>query len=332
MLARKSQRISARAETFMRVRVIDLDGSITAQERLLRVVLPEVCDLRQWGPRLRLACRWAGFHRFERRLDRLLSADDEREPNVNFLGSGDFHHITLALLRRLHRPFNLLVLDKHPDWMRGLPLLHCGAWLHHAAMLPNVRRIFHVGGDAEFDNAYRHLAPQALLRAGKIVTLPATRRFDAGFWRDLPQEPLRPNPDALVDRDRLEDLLWRHLDELDRFPLYISLDKDVMWMPESVANWDSGVLELNEVQEIMQFFLKAAGNDLLGMDIVGDWSRVHTQGWLRNLLHRVQHPQHRIDAEQARLSNERTNLMLLRFLNNDPVARPGAVPSRLKSA
>jgi hypothetical protein len=316
----------------MRVRVIDLDGSITAQERLLRVVQPEVYDMRQWGPRLRLACRWANFHRFERRLDRLLGAEDGREPIVHFLGSGDFHHATLALLRRMHRPFNLLVLDKHPDWMRGIPLLHCGTWLHHAATLPNVRRIFHVGGDMDFDNAFRLLAPQTLLQSRKIVTLPATRTFARGFWRDLPQQPLRHQAEAPVDRDRLEDLLWTHLEDLDRYPLYISLDKDVMWMPESVVNWDSGVLELNEVQEIMQFFLKAAGNDLLGMDIVGDWSRVHTQGWLRHLLHRVEHPDRRIDAEQARLSNERTNLMLLRFLNNDPVVRPAGLPSRLKSA
>src|SRR5438445_21108 len=33
------------AETFMRVRVIDLDGGITAQQRLLRRVQPEVYDL-----------------------------------------------------------------------------------------------------------------------------------------------------------------------------------------------------------------------------------------------------------------------------------------------
>ena len=316
----------------MRVRVIDLDGSITAQQRLLRVVHPEVYDLRHWGPRLRLVCRWSGFHRFERRLDRLLDADDGSEPVVHFLGSGDFHHVALALLRRLHRPFNLLVLDKHPDWMRGLPLLHCGTWLHHAALLPNVRRIFHVGGDVAFDNALRLLAPQALVQSRKIVTLPATRCFTKGFWQKVPQQPLRPTPEAPLDRDRLEELLWPHLDDLDRFPLYISLDKDVMWMPESVVNWDSGVLELTEIQEIMQFFLKAAGNDLLGMDIVGDWSRVQTQGLFRHLLHRVEHPDRRIDADQARLSNERTNLMLLRFLNNDPVVRPAAVPSRLKSA
>ena len=43
----------------MRVRVIDLDGSITSQDRLLRMVQPEVYDLRPWGPNLRLACRWA---------------------------------------------------------------------------------------------------------------------------------------------------------------------------------------------------------------------------------------------------------------------------------
>ncbi len=316
----------------MRVRVIDLDGSVTSQDRVLRKFHPDVYDLRAWGPRLRLACGWSRFHRFERRLDRLLGANDDREPCVHFLGSGDFHHLTLALLRRLRQPFNLLVLDKHPDWMRGAPLLHCGTWLHHAAQLPTVRRIFHVGGQSDFDNAFRLLAPRSLLRSGKIVTLPAARTFRAGFWRDLPHQPLRPSPERLVDRERLEDLLCPYLDELDRVPLYISLDKDVMWMPESVANWDSGLLDLSEVQEILQFFLKAAGNDLLGMDVAGDWSRVQTQGWLRRLLHRLRHPVRAVNPEEARLSNERTNVMLLRFLHNDSAIENNAVPSHLENA
>jgi hypothetical protein len=213
-----------------------------------------------------------------------------------------------------------------------VPILHCGSWLHHAAQLPNVRRIFHLGGDMDFDNAFRWLAPQKLLHAGKIVPLPAYRTFDTGFWRKLPHRPLRANFDTPVNHDRLEELLWPHLDELDRLPLYVSLDKDVMWMPESVANWDSGYLDLNEVQEILQFFLKAAGNDLIGMDIVGDWSPVRTQGILRSLLHRIEHPSGRIDAEQARLCNERTNTMLLRFLTHDPVAESITYASRMKSA
>jgi hypothetical protein len=316
----------------MRIRVIDLDGSITAQERVLRMFRPDVYDLRTWGPRLRLGCRWNRFFRLERRLDRLFGPDEQLDPWISLLGSGDFHHVTLALLRRVRHPFNLLVLDKHPNWMGGLPMLHCGTWLRHAARLPNVRRIFHLGGHANLDNACRWLAPRAALESAKIIALPAFRVLERGFWRTLPHRSLRRHFDAPVDHERLEELLWPHLDELDKMPLYVSLDKSVMWMPESVANGDSGFLDLTEVQEILQFFMKAAGNDVLGIDIVGDWSPVRTQGIVRYLLHRVGHPRQRIDAAQARLCNERTNTMLLRFLTHDPVAESITFPTRLRSA
>ncbi|MSQ97309.1 MAG: hypothetical protein EXR98_22520 [Gemmataceae bacterium] len=315
----------------MRIRVIDLDGSITAQDRVLQKFQPDVYDLNACGPRLRLACRWNRFYRFERRLDRLFGSKEYLDPWISLLGSGDFHHLTLALLRRLRHPFNLLVLDKHPDWVRGSPILHCDTWLHHAAQLPNVRRIFHLGGDADFDNTFRLLAPRSDLESGKIVAFPSTRRFHKGFWKKLPHQPLRSSPDTLLERERLEDVLWPYLDDLDRWPLYISLDKDVMWLPESVVNWESGVLDLTEVQEILQFFLKAAGNDLIGMDIVGDWSPVRTRGLVRRMLHYLEHPRQNVEAEQARLSNERTNLMLLKFLKHDPVAESVTFPSHSKS-
>src|SRR4051812_8301583 len=114
----------------MDVRVLDLDGSLTGRSALLadRPVVP----LRSWGPRLRLACAFGTFRRSEDDLKDLLGPADDR-PLLSFVGSGDFHHVSLALLRRLHGPFNLLVLDNHPDWMRGLPFLHCGTWLHHAS-------------------------------------------------------------------------------------------------------------------------------------------------------------------------------------------------------
>jgi hypothetical protein len=183
-----------------------------------------------------------------------------------------------------------------------------------------VRRIFHLGGDQDFDNAFRWLAPKSLLINGKIVAMPAIRAFESGFWQRLPHRPLRAHFDTPVSYERLEELLWPYLEELERYPLYVSLDKDVMWMPEAVANWDSGFLDLTEVQEILQFVLKAAGNDLIGMDIVGDWSPVRTSGLLRHLMHRYEHPRGQVDAEEARLCNERTNVMLLRFLQHEPIA------------
>ncbi|MBI1831206.1 MAG: hypothetical protein HYR84_07140, partial [Planctomycetes bacterium] len=177
----------------------------------------------------------------------------------------------------------------------------------------------------------RWLAPTRQLREGKIVTLPACRTFERGFWRGLPHQPLRRHVDSPVDHDRLEDLLYPHLEDLDRLPLYVSLDKDVMWMPESIVNGDSGWLDLTEIQEILQFFMKAAGNDLIGMDIVGDWSPVLTEGLLRYLLHRFEHPHLKVDAEQARLCNERTNTMLLRFLTQDPAADGITYSARVRS-
>src|SRR5260370_21694519 len=97
----------------MGVRVIGLDGSITAQKKLLLWHRPEIALVRDWGPRLRMACRWGRFQEFEQALDRRLRRDGD-EPCVTFCGSGDFHHVSLALLRRLRGPFHLLAFHTHP--------------------------------------------------------------------------------------------------------------------------------------------------------------------------------------------------------------------------
>src|SRR5207249_572705 len=133
-----------------------------------------------------------------------LNPEASDEPAVTLVGSGDFHHVSLALLRRLPGPFNLLVLDNHPDWMRRVPFLHCGTWVYHAARLPQVQNVFHVGGDVDFDNGYRWLAPWHLLRSGKIRVLPGVRRF---AWRSVPQETVRPAPHVPVTARRVAELL-----------------------------------------------------------------------------------------------------------------------------
>jgi hypothetical protein len=310
----------------VRLHVIDLDGSVTAQQRLLRACRPRVFDLAHWGPRLRIACRWGRFARFERSLLRRLPAAEQSGPVLTFLGSGDFHHVTLALLRRLRRPFNLLVIDKHPDWVRGAPVLHCGTWLAHAARLPQVRQIFHVGGEIDFDNAWRWLAPAGLVRSGKIAVFPACRTLRKGFWRDLPNEPVRPDGAAGVSAERLEYLLRPFCETLERWPLYISLDKDVLVAGQAPVNWDSGVLGLDDVRQVVSWFSHAARHALCGMDVVGDWSQVCTRGWLRALLHWVEHPALEMEADVATRRNQALNLALasLLALEQQPVA--GSVP------
>src|SRR5262249_25661549 len=159
--------------------ILDLDGGVVAQHPLLNAYTPEVVSLRDWGPRIRIGCSFGAYRRFERHLEERLNPTPT-ESVLTLYGSGDFHHVTLALLRRLREPFNLLVIDKHPDWMRGVPVLHCGSWLLHALRLPNVRRVFHLGGELDFDNVFRWLAPWRQLRDGKVSTYPAIRQFVRG--------------------------------------------------------------------------------------------------------------------------------------------------------
>src|SRR5205085_8703257 len=139
----------------------------------------------EWGPRLRLASAFGRFRRFGRFVAASLGSA-AGDPAVTLYGSGDFHHVSLALLQLQTGPFNLLVLDNHPDWMRGVPFLHCGTWLHHAARLPLLGRIFHAGGDVDFDNYYQWMAPWKLLGSGKITVLPGLRRFKRKQWSTVP--------------------------------------------------------------------------------------------------------------------------------------------------
>ena len=261
--------------------------------------------------------------------DRLGGGTDP-EPVVTFVGSGDFHHVSLALLRRLTRPFNLLVIDKHPDWMRGVPLLHCGTWLNHAARLPLVRHVFHVGGDLDFDNAYRWLAPWGLLRERRVTVFPARQRFRRGRWANLNHEPLRADPHTPVSGERMEQLLAPHRDELARWPLYVSLDKDVMRADEAVVNWDSGDLALGEVAAVLAGFREAAA-DLAGMDMVGDWSPVEVRGAFRRLLHWLEHPALTVHTDQARQVNEHVNLALLDAGARAPSAARAGVRAALRA-
>jgi arginase family enzyme len=277
-----------------------------------------------WGPRIRLGCSFGRFRRFERSLALRLGGPADAGPRLTFVGSGDFHHVSLALLRRLREPFNLLVIDNHPDWMRGVPILHCGTWLWHACRLPNLRHVYHAGGDVDFDNGFRHLAPKSALRAGRITVFPAVRGYRRGVWGAVPHVPLREARGDRLSAERLDELLRPHAGDLARWPLYVSLDKDVMGTDDAVVNWDSGHLTLAEVRTVLGGFLRSADGRVAGMDVVGDWSPVNVKGWLRRLLHFTEHPALAVAPHEALTVNDRTTEVLLEALAGAGVYGPGA--------
>jgi hypothetical protein len=295
----------------MDMRILNLDGSVLAQGGLYSQRNVPKYELHHWGPLLRIACGFSRFAQFEAELHSTLGSPMDSEPVITLYGSGDFHHVTLALLRRQSSPFNLLLLDKHPDWMRLIPFLHCGTWLDHAGRLSNLRTIYHVGGDLDFDNHYRPLAPWRWLRSGKVVTLPAVRRFRGGGWNHVQAEPLKAGATVPIDRHRMENLLVPHQKDLAARPLYVSVDKDVMFARDAVVNWDSGFLDLADVRDVLECFLDAADGRISGADTTGDWSPVRLEGWFRKAFHFAEHPRLKVDAAESAERNLHVNLALL---------------------
>ena len=294
----------------LRIRILDVDGSLSSQADLFEPATSEWVPARDWGPRIRLACDFGSFDRFRGWLDGAMPSDG---PCLTFYGSGDFHHLTLALLARIREPFNLLVLDKHPDWMRGIPFLHCGTWLRHALRLPNLRRAFLCGGETDFDNGYRWLAPWPEIAAGRVVIFPARRRFAGAGWAGVRVQPLLSGgiPASAI----LQSALKPYLDELGRYPLYVSIDKDVLDAQDAAVNWDSGLLRLEQVLSILETFLAASDGQLAGADVLGDWSPVRLGHWLGRLCTRLDHPSPELDPADAADRNRRANAALLQALS-----------------
>ena len=135
----------------------------------------------------------------------------------------------------------------------------------------------------------------------------------------MPQQRLRfPRWHQEVAKERLLELFKPHLEVLKKYPLYITLDKDVMRRDYTLQNWNSGELSLNETLLILETVIELAGGRLLAMDIMGDFTKVETSGIYRAYLHSSQHEpsENDIPQEQANSLNQKTNLKILRSVKS----------------
>src|SRR5689334_23066956 len=131
----------------MQARVLDLDASLLGQPGLLAAIergQVRCLSLRDIADRLRIVANRAALRELERRI----ALDDHAraaEPCVNFVGSGDFHHVTAVLLARFAEPLTVIHVDNHPDWVAWPRNFNCGGWVNRALELPTVERVITLG-------------------------------------------------------------------------------------------------------------------------------------------------------------------------------------------
>ena len=250
-----------------RALILDFDGSV----KPLRDT--EIVSLRDREEDIRFACS----QRALRELSTALGPIIDRRPSVVFLGSGDFHHVTLALVERaraINRQMQVVVFDNHPDNMLYPFGVHCGSWVWHVSRLPFVTRV-HIAGITSPDVERGHVWENRLapLRSGKVV-----------YW--CVQRDLRGLERAGVHQSRSFPSVIEMIGSLSKAlaateePIYLSIDKDVLARDVVQTNWDQGVMQLEELESA----IGQLRGRLIGSDIVGEVSSYQYRSWFKRLL------------------------------------------------
>ncbi|MGC8862242.1 MAG: arginase family protein [Armatimonadota bacterium] len=301
----------------MTVRILDLDGSVTSQVRLIEHIGTglDVVDLRDLGP----AVRYLPSKKSACELESVLTS---LEPaGLTFTGSGDFHHATASLLRGFEEPLSLVVMDQHSDWIGASPC-PCGSWLRDVLRLPNVVRVVVIGTEARSIQGWRIVhGPVGEILSGRVELYPFSARASRCPGRRRGEIAC-----AVVQHNLIwTELCWRTIAEADWTTLidriinglptpnvYLSIDKDCLVAEHAFTNWGNGSLTLDQVLEAVRML--AERKNLVGADITGDYSPIEVENRLMLAMARKIHPRSGDPGPDDLRRNEETNLALLEAL------------------
>lgn len=270
----------------MEVVAYDFDGSIQAQLAMLNAqgVQPVLHAMRQHETATRL---WASAKAFAAMASQLRPR--KSLPQFSLIGSGDYHHISLALIARLETPLTVVLFDNHPDWMKPPHQYHCGTWVYQLARLPHVKRVIIIGlesGDIDHDQ-FKKGDVESFLQQ-KIILLP---------YRKV--QVNTPQPVSLHSQLQ-QDLaagIQEVLSQVETEQVYISIDKDCLQTADAQTNWEQGTLPLSTVTAVIQAL--SQHKQIVGADTVGDFSPLRFRSplkWIASYFDRKVHPRTALQA------------------------------------
>lgn len=241
-------------------------------------------------------------------------------PLVTFLGSGDYHHLTTALLAQgCREPVTVIHFDNHPDWVQFPATHNCGGWVNRALDLPEVVRIITLGVCSD-----DLVLPQ--LKGGNLQAL-ASGRLEIHPWRAAPSRVWGNIGSGAGHRREGPHLIWNCLADLDweafnaalvsRVPteaVWVTIDKDVLGPLDAATNWDQGQMPLPAL--IASLRQLAAGRRIVAIDICGEYSRPAFGDPIKRIAAWLDRPNARRPTPAELAVNNQTNRTLIETLSS----------------
>ena len=317
-----------------KVVILDVDGSVIQQKRLLTQYHPTVIPLQEKSEALRYWCR-LGEMELLRQL--LVSTVETVKGKVIFYGSGDYHHLAWLGISLMDEPVTVIHFDDHTDFWRNphQGYTHFGDWVVRALKLSHVHRVIQLGIDGDLNMSKEIPFPMGplvhkmgLLCNGKVEVYPNAMRRSLLLGQIRATLPcVKFEPGLLTtratwknmrDHGGIEATLERILPTLPTEAVYLTIDKDVLRESDNFAAYPSrqGTLSLDELMAAISLIGKR--KRILGADVCGDGSYSAARGYpLKRLVARLKDGKIPLTAfssqENIRL-NENANLKILERL------------------
>lgn len=159
---------------------------------------------------------------------------------IHFMDSGNYHYVTYLLLEHIKEPFTLVLFDHHTDMQPPLMegMLSCGSWV--CSVLE--------------ENVYLQ---EILLIGAKEESI---RQIECPY-----KERIRTISEEELIQNTWEEILTHYI----HYPVYISIDKDVIDDQEAYTNWDQGMLSLQMLQTMYAWMRR--NHKVIGIDVCGEY-------------------------------------------------------------
>jgi hypothetical protein len=319
-----------------RVFVLDIDGAVTRQERLMALHQPVVVPYLHKSEALRYWCRLEEIELLRQQFN---SSDSSSGRKIIFYGSGDYHHLAFLWISLIKEPVTIIHFDDHSDFWKtpNRDFIHFGCWVVNTLKLHNIRKMLQLGVDGDFDMNREtpfHMGPighvMSLLHEGRIEVYPNAMRRSLLLGRvkgKLPCVDFEPgfltshaNWKNMRDNGGIEATLERVMACITTDAVYLTIDKDCLRESDNFAAypWRQGTMALDELLSAITFIGKR--KRILGADVCGDGSlSPASDNRLKRMVARIK--DHDIPIEEFSLQknillNEDANLKIMERLNS----------------
>lgn len=184
---------------------------------------------------------------------------------IHYIDGGNYHYLSKIFTDKLKQSFDLIVFDHHHDMQSPLfgQILSCGGWIKE--VLDNntfLNQVFIVGVQDELitQDIRTQYTQVQFITENEIIGLFGNVSKDIGK-----DSILLDKKNLLLNKKVVQYIFDKiHIE----YPVYISIDKDVLSKQQYQTNWDQGILSTKSLKSLLSLMVKQY--QVLGMDICGE--------------------------------------------------------------